>query len=72
MGNETDGYLISTRWSAEGIHSGEALYRAPTEKKCQIWGLTHWRLKDGLIENETQLFNELDLMMQIGRARLDG
>lgn len=72
MGNETDGYLISTRWSAEGIHSGEALYRAPTEKKCQIWGLTHWRLKDGLIENETQLFNELDLMMQIGKARLDG
>ncbi|MGY9021437.1 MAG: ester cyclase [Rhodobacterales bacterium] len=71
MGNETDGYLISTRWSAEGIHSGEFLYRAPTEKKCQIWGLTQWRLKNGLIENETQLFNELDLMMQIGKARLD-
>ena len=72
VGNDNDGYLISTRWSAEGVHSGGSLYRRPTDKKCQIWGLTQWVLRDGIIVKEVQLFNELDLMMQIAKARLDG
>jgi predicted ester cyclase len=72
MGNDDDGYLISTRWSADGTHSGGTLYREPTGKACQIWGITQWRVKDGKVEQEWQLFNELDLMMQIAKARKDG
>ena len=72
MGNEDEGYLISTRWSAEGTHAGGTAYREPTGQKCQIWGITQWRVKDGTIEQEWQLFNELDLMMQISDARLKG
>ncbi|MEO1705012.1 MAG: ester cyclase [Pseudomonadota bacterium] len=72
MGNDTDGWLISTRWSAEGTHSGGTLYRAPTGAPCQIWGITQQRVKGGRVEQEWQLFNELDLMMQIARARRDG
>lgn len=70
MGNDDEGYLISTRWSAEGTHSGGTAYREPTGQKCQIWGITQWRAKEGTIEQEWQLFNELDLMMQISKARL--
>ena len=69
MGNDSDGWLISTRWSAEGTHSGGGLYREPTGNACQIWGITQWRVKDGRIEQEWQLFNEFDLMMQIAKAR---
>ena len=69
MGNDAEGYLIATRWSAEGTHSGGTLYRAPTGAECQIWGITQWRVKDGRVAQEWQLFNELDLMMQIARAR---
>ena len=69
MGNGADGWLISTRWSAEGTHSGGGHYREPTDAACQIWGITQWRVKDGIIEQEWQLFNEFDLMMQIARAR---
>lgn len=69
MGNDDDGYLVSTRWSAEGIHSGGSAYREPTGTACQIWGITQWRVKHGLIEQEWQLFNEFDLMMQIAHAR---
>ena len=69
MGNDADGWLISTRWSAEGTHSGGGLYREPTGNACQIWGITQWRVKDGRIEQEWQLFNEFDLMMQIAKAR---
>ncbi|MEM1374855.1 MAG: ester cyclase [Pseudomonadota bacterium] len=72
MGNEAEGYLISTRWSAEGTHSGGTYFREPTGAACQIWGITQARVKDGLVEEEWQLFNELDLMMQIAKARQDG
>ncbi|MEX0318113.1 MAG: ester cyclase [Ruegeria sp.] len=70
MGNEQDGWLISTRWSAEGTHKGDTdMYRAATGAACQIWGITQWRVRDGRVEQEWQLFNELDLMMQIAKAR---
>lgn len=72
MGNDEDGYLISTRWSAEGTHSGGTLYREPTGKACQIWGITQQRVRNDRVEQEWQLFNELDLMMQIAKARHDG
>lgn len=69
MGNEQEGYLISTRWSAEGTHSAGSLYREATGAACQIWGITQWRVKQGIVEQEWQLFNEFDLMMQIANAR---
>ena len=72
MGNDADGYLISTRWSADATHSGGTLYRDPTGQKCQIWGITQQRVKDGVVQQEWQLFNELDLMIQIAKARRDG
>ena len=70
MGNDEEGYLISTRWSADGTHAGDALYREPSQAQCQIWGITQWRVRDFLIEQEWQLFNEFDVMMQISKARL--
>ena len=68
MGNASEGWLISTRWSAEGTHLGDGIYRQPTGRACQIWGITQWLVKDGLVEKEWQLFNEFDLMMQIVSA----
>ncbi len=71
MGNPVDGWLISTRWSAEGTHTGGALYREPTNRRCQIWGITQWRVDNGKVSREWQLFNEFDLMMQIEGTRHD-
>lgn len=68
MGNAADGYLIATRWSAEATHSGAGAYRDPTGAAVQIWGLTQQRVKEGVVEQEWQLFNELDLMMQVAKA----
>ena len=72
MGNDADGYLISTRWSADATHSGAGLYGASTGQTCQIWGITQQRVKDGIVEQEWQLFNEFDLMIQIAKARRNG
>lgn len=65
MGNELDGWLISTRWSAEGTHLGKGIYRSPSGKTCQMWGISQWQVLNGIVQKEWQLFNELDLMMQI-------
>ena len=72
MGNDADGYLISTRWSADATHTGGTLYRDATGAACQIWGITQQRVKNARVEQEWQLFNEFDLMMQIARARMNG
>ena len=63
MGNQADGYLVSTRWSAEGAHDGDSLYGAPTGKTVQIWGITQQEIHDGRITGEWLLFNEFDVLM---------
>ena len=65
MGNDTDGYLTSERWSAEGTHTGPGPYGEPTGKAVQIWGITQHEIVGGRIVREWLLFNELDLMMQL-------
>ena len=69
MGNDTEGYRVSTRWSAEARHDGSGLYGEPTGAACQIWGITQQAIKDGRVFREWLLFNELDVMMQIAAAR---
>ena len=68
MGNDVDGYLTSTRWSATGTYSGKGIYGEPTDSKVQIWGITQNQVVGGKIVNEWMLFNELDLMMQIAAS----
>ena len=68
MGNDVDGYLTSTRWSATGTYSGEGIYGETTDSKVQIWSITQNQVVGGKIVNEWMLFNELDLMMQIAAS----
>ena len=69
MGNDGDGYLVATRWSAQAAHGGDALYGPATGRPVQIWGITQHEIRQGRIAREWMLFNELDLMMQIAAAR---
>ena len=65
MGNETEGFLASVRWSAVGTHAGAGIYGPPTALPVQIWGITQQQIVNGKIVAEWMLFNELDLMMQL-------
>ena len=69
MGNEEDGFLTSERWSATATHAGDGLYGPATHQPVTIWGITQHEIKDGRIQREWMLFNELDLKMQIVAAR---
>jgi hypothetical protein len=70
MGNDSEGYLTSERWSAVAVHAGSGLYGTPTNATIQIWGITQHYIHNGSIVAEWMLFNELDVMMQIAAARL--
>lgn len=69
MGNDSEGYLTSERWSAVGVHVKPGIYGPQTGRPVQIWGITQHEIKDGRIVREWTLFNELDLMMQTAAAR---
>lgn len=65
MGNDREGYRIAMRWSADGTHRGHSLYGDPTGKDMHFVGVTQWEIRDGVIQNEWTLFNELGLIMQM-------
>lgn len=65
MGNDKDGYLVSTRWSIVGTHRGYGIYGKPTGRQIYLWGITQNHIKDGKIHEEWMLFNEFEVMQQI-------
>ena len=69
MGNDRDGYMSSVRWSATGTHLGSVLFSDPQGCEVQLWGISQQRIREGKIEAEWTLFNELDLMMQLAAHR---
>lgn len=65
MGNSKEGIAMSVRWSATGRHLGFGVYGKPSGKEVQFRGITQWDIRDGKIQNEWTLFNELGVLMQI-------
>ena len=65
MGNDTDGYAVSVRWSASGTHRGYGLYGRPTGRRVFLWGLSQLYYQQGRIVEDWMLFNEIDVMAQI-------
>ena len=69
MGNDEDGYLTSTRWSAIGTHRGVGIYGPPTGRPRPLWGITQHRIVRGRIAEEWLMFNEFEVMQVIYRDR---
>jgi predicted ester cyclase len=67
MGNDTDGYAVSVRWTAAGSHRGYGLYGKPTGRRISMWGISQLYFQHGKIVEDWMLFNELDVMAQILR-----
>lgn len=69
MGNRSDGFHISTRWSAEATHAGTGIFGRPSGADVQIWGITQQEVKGATVQREFLLFNTFDLMCQITAQR---
>ena len=67
MGNEADGHLVATRWSAIGTHRGNGVYGPPTGRRVHIWGISQQLIRFGRIVQEWTLFNEFAVLQQLLR-----
>jgi steroid delta-isomerase-like uncharacterized protein len=64
-----DGDRVAQVFASIGTHKGEFMGIPGTGKKAQLHGVRLMRLKDGLIQEETRLYDFTLLLMQVGVLR---
>lgn len=67
------GTKVAVRWIIEGHHLGWGLLQelgAPTGKRVQIMGMSHFHYRDGKIVDEWRVYDELSMLMQIKLAQM--
>jgi len=65
MGNPKEGYLAAIRWSMIATHAGAGRYGEPTGREVHLWGISHWIIHEGLIQQEWFMFNEFGVLIQL-------
>ena len=70
---EEGGTKVAVRWILEGHHTGHGLLTdlgAPSGKRVQLMGMSHFHLKDGRIVDEWRVYDGLSALMQVRLAQL--
>lgn len=70
---EEGGTKVAVRWIMEGHHLGYGLLHelgAPTGKRVQVMGMTHYHYRNGKIVDEWRVYDELSLSMQVKLAQM--
>ncbi len=73
--SEEGGTKVALRWVIEGHHLGYGILRslgAPTGKRLQVMGISHFHYKNGKIVDEWTLYDEMALLMQVKLAEMGG
>ena len=63
-GSDTD-WDVAVRWRIQGIHEGMGYFGRPSGKPIEIFGVNHYKIKDGKIVEEWLLFDGIDVLRQI-------
>jgi steroid delta-isomerase-like uncharacterized protein len=61
-----EGDRVATRWTCRGTHKGELMGIAPTNKTVTVTGLVITRLANGKIVEESEIYDALGMLKQIG------
>jgi len=61
-----EGDKVVTRWNATGTHRGELFGTAPTGKQVRIQGIIVSRIANGKIVEETEVYDALGMLRQLG------
>ncbi len=67
------GTKIAVRWLIEGHHLGWGVLEelgAPTGKRLQVMGMTHFHIKDGKVVDDWTNYDEMSLLMQVKLAQM--
>ncbi|MGB5557818.1 MAG: ester cyclase [Paracoccaceae bacterium] len=70
---EEGGTKVAVRWVMEGHHLGWGILSelgAPTDKRVQVMGMTHFHYKNGKIVDEWCVYDEMSLLMQVKLAQM--
>lgn len=70
---EEGGTKLAVRWLIEGHHLGWGVMEelgAPTGKRVQIMGMSHFHIKDGRVVDEWTNYDEMSVLMQIKLAQM--
>lgn len=70
---EEGGEKVAVRWIMEGHHLGYGILShlgAPTGKRVQVMGMSHFHYKDGKIVDEWRVYDEASLLVQVKLAQL--
>ncbi|MFV0243988.1 MAG: ester cyclase [Qingshengfaniella sp.] len=70
---EEGGVKVAVRWVVEGHHLGWGVLEelgAPTGKRVQVMGMTHYHIKDGRIVDEWNTYDEMSILMQVKLAQM--
>lgn len=70
---EEGGEKVAVRWILEGHHLGYGILNhlgAPTGKRVQIMGITHFHYKNGKIVDEWRVYDEASLLVQVKLAQM--
>ena len=70
---EEGGEKVAVRWIMEGHHIGFGILNhlgAPTGKRVQIMGITHFHYKNGKIVDEWRVYDEASALVQIKLAQM--
>lgn len=62
----TEGDYVATRFTISGTHAGELMGAPPTGKEISFSGITVSRCHDGMIVEEWELTDSLQLLRQVG------
>ncbi len=70
---EEGGTKVAVRWILEGHHLGYGILNhlgAPSGKRVQIMGITHYHYKNGKIVDEWRVYDEASALVQVKLAQL--
>jgi len=60
---------VAVRWTMAGKHSGRGFFGEPTHAPVLIIGESQYHIKDGKIQEEWTVYDQIAIMAQIARAR---
>jgi steroid delta-isomerase-like uncharacterized protein len=63
---------VFVRWRLTGTHRGRLLGIAPTGKKLTIDGVDHFVIRDGVLQSNFVVFDQMQYARQIGMMPPDG
>jgi hypothetical protein len=58
-------FAVALRWSLAGRHGGTGVWGEPSGRDLWLLAVSHYRLRAGLVVEETTVFDEVSALRQI-------